>query len=318
MITDSTILILGAGASKPYGYPTALELRQEIITKFLPLYKKFFDTNDQKLYPDNHPLIRTLTQLIDVFKKSSTSSIDLFLSRNKSYYKIGKEIISFLLANYEMESKFREDIVDRKYDWYFALYNILTQDIVNPDDIDKFNDNKISIITFNYDRSFENFIYESLLNSFTTKREEINNLVKKLKILHVYGKLAPLPWENINGVGYQSSQLQDSPGRYSDNIQIIYEERESVREEILNLINEAQNIFFLGFGYAKENLEAIGLNRPILKKGHNIWGTALGLTDNEIIKNISLIRTNNPHVAYEKFHIENCDSLTLLRDYLIY
>jgi len=34
MNLKSTILILGAGASKPYGYPTAGELRNDIIKEY--------------------------------------------------------------------------------------------------------------------------------------------------------------------------------------------------------------------------------------------------------------------------------------------
>jgi hypothetical protein len=318
LITENTIFILGAGASKPYGYPTALELREEIITNYLSIYKRFISDNYQNSDFDNHPYIKKLTHLIDTFKKSSTSSIDLFLSRNNSFYEIGKQVISFILANYEMESKFREDIIDRKYDWYFALYNLLTKDIVKSDDITKFNDNKISIVTFNYDRSFEHFLHESLLNSFISKRSEINNIIKKFRIIHVYGKLASLPWEDNYGVAYKASHLKQSSDEYASNIKIIYEERESAKEEITTLISESKNIFFLGFGYAQENLEAIGLNKPILNKGQRIYGTALGLTENEIIKNVSLIRANNGHIDSEKFHFENSDSLTLIRDYLKY
>ena len=34
MIKDKTVLILGAGASVPYGYPTMDKLRNDIIEKF--------------------------------------------------------------------------------------------------------------------------------------------------------------------------------------------------------------------------------------------------------------------------------------------
>ena len=42
MITEKTVFILGAGASKPYGFPTALELRKDIIYKFPNLYKNAY------------------------------------------------------------------------------------------------------------------------------------------------------------------------------------------------------------------------------------------------------------------------------------
>ncbi|MDR3593828.1 hypothetical protein [Clostridium sp.] len=318
MISENTVLILGAGASKPYGYPTALELREEIINRFLPLFKKFARENNKDSDFDNHPYTKKVSQIIESFKKSSTSSIDLFLSRNKSFYVNGKEIITFLLANYEIESKFREDLKDRKYDWYFYLYNILTKDITTPDNISKFIENKISIITFNYDRSFEHFIYESLYNSFISKRDEINNIMNNLKIIHVYGKLAPLPWENGGGLDYRSNKIKDYFEDNSKNLIIIYEERQAVREEITKIITEAKNIYFLGFGYAEENLEAIGLNKMVFRTEQRIYGTAMGLMEMEIAKNVSVLRKNSLGMIVEKFQLENCDSLTLLRNNLVY
>ena len=222
------MLILGAGASKPYGYPTALELRKEIITNLIPRLKYYNDEHNKTADFDNEPYIKKIKGMISVFKNSSTSSIDLFLSRNNKYYVHGKQVITFLLANYELESNFREDIKESKYDWYFNLYEVLTKGIISPDDVPKFSENKISIITFNYDRSFEHFIYDSLINSFTSKREEIHKLMQNFKVIHVYGKLADLPWESVDGVDYRSTHIRDFYDEYCKNIQIIYDERKTI------------------------------------------------------------------------------------------
>jgi len=39
---------------------------------------------------------------------------------------------------------------------------VMTKEIINPEEINKFSDNKLSVISFNYDRSFENYFYESM------------------------------------------------------------------------------------------------------------------------------------------------------------
>ena len=316
MISENTVLILGAGASKPYGYPTALELRREIINNLIPLLKKYSEDGNKSEGFDTHPYIKKIQELINVFKYSSTNSIDLFLSRNKEYQDIGKQIITFLLANYELGSKFREDIIDNNCDWYFFIYEILTRGIFNSDEISKFAENKVTIITFNYDRSFEHFLYESLQYSFKGKQNEINELMLNFNIIHVYGKIAPLNWESSEGVKYRDSLLRDYYADYFKNIQIIYEERESKVEKIIEAISNANKIFFLGFGYAEENLKAIGLDKPILKKHQRVFGTAFNLTDSEIIKNSYLLRSANIHMMIEKFQLYNCDSLVLLRNHL--
>ena len=308
MISNSAVLIVGAGASKPYGYPTALELRESLIKDLIPLLSKM-GGNEKNISP-------RLLKLIEAFNKSSTSSIDLFLTRNKGFMELGKAAITFLLANYEIGSKFREEIVDRKYDWYFELYNTLTKSIINPEDISKFTQNHISIITFNYDRSLEHFIYESLVNSFRTKVKEINELMLSFNIVHVYGKLAPLPWENPEGIEYGNNVLKEYFFDFSKNIQIIYDERKTKPEETMELISNATNIFFLGFGYSEENLEAIGFDKLFLKPHQQIYGTAYHLTESEVRKNVKLLRSKNTHMDSNKFKLEDCDCRMLLRNYL--
>ena len=115
---------------------------------------------------------------------------------------------------------------------------------------------------------------------------------------------------------YRAKELRDYFADYSQNLQIIYEERKSKTEEIINIISNAQRIFFLGFGYAEENLAAIGFNQPILKREQRIFGTAFNLTEQEILKHSYKLREKNNHMIIEKFHLENCDSLMLLRNHL--
>ena len=315
MISEETVLILGAGASKPYGFPTALELRKDIIFNTIPLLKKYAAENRPSDDFENHPYVKRVKDFIEIFKNSSTSSIDLFLSRNKEYYSIGKEIITLLLSNYEIESKFREEIKNTENDWYFYFYEALTRDIIKSEEILKLKENKVSIITFNYDRSLEHFIYESLLNSFRNKSNEIQEFMRVFKFIHVYGKLAPLPWESMpESEKYGSIFLRDYYANYSKNLQIIYEERKTKTEEIIEIVKKAKKIFFLGFGYAEENLTAIGFDQPILSKEQRIYGTALGLTNQEILKHAFKLRGKNNHIIIEKFHLLNCDSLMLLRN----
>jgi hypothetical protein len=316
MITDNVVLILGAGASKPYGYPTALELRKEIVNNYMMTYQDYCLRFGEINQIENEPYVAEIKSMIEIFKKSSTDSIDLFLTRNKQYYEHGKQIISLLLANYELESRFREDMDDRKYDWYTELFNMMTKEIINPEEINKFSDNKLSVITFNYDRSFEYYFYESLSHSFTSKRNEIKKIMTNFKIIHLNGKLAPLPWESNNGIYYKNQLMLQNCDEYSENINIIYDERKGNELEIKTLLNSANRIFFLGFGYGKENINALGMDETIFQQGQRIYGTAMGFTKKEIQKTISLLRAKNGHVLYERFIIEDCDSLMLLRNYL--
>lgn len=316
MITDKTVFILGAGASKPYGFPTALELRKEIIYTFPTQYV----SEDAKLKGISHDQVNVdplIIELVNTFKLSSTKSIDLFLSRNKRYLEVGKLLLTFLIGDYEAKSKFREDISNPSQDWYFEIFDVLTREISDPEKLTQvFVNNKITFITFNYDRSLEHFLYESFFNSFASKRNEIMQLMSSLKIIHVYGKLAPLPWEDPNyNFKYGKDDIYPVISDYLKNINIIYEERNEGSEDIKNEILAAKNIFILGFGYADENLKALDFSN-LLKREHRIYGTGLGLTEKEMLRIAYRLKGANQNINIESIIIDNCDSVMLLRQYL--
>jgi hypothetical protein len=316
VITDRTVFILGAGASKPYGFPTALELRKDIITKF-------YDRYSQKLAEHKNPGGRQaamepgMRELIDQFNLSATKSIDLFLSRNKKYYDFGKEIIAFLISEYEIKSKFRESVDSPNQDWYFEMFDLLTKEIYNPENlVSLINLNKVSFITFNYDRSLEHFLYTSFYNSFATKRNELKQIMPMFKFIHLYGKLAPLPWENLSpGYKYADESYFEHLDDFVGNIRIIFEDRRGNMEEAKNEILAAQRIFFLGFGYADENLDVLEFSK-LINQGQSIYGTGLGLTEKERNRIIAKLRGNKREIASSRFIIDDCDSVMLLRKYL--
>ena len=77
-------------------------------------------------------------------------------------------------------------------------------------------------------------------------------------------------------------------------------------EKAIELIETAQRIFFLGFGYAKENLEILQL--PDILENQRIYGTALGLPKREI----ATISSRFKKRSY-KPDIHSLDCLQLLR-----
>ena len=315
MITAKTVFILGAGASKPYGFPTALELRKDIIHKFPNLYKKALaELNSIESVEDR--VIERELEFINIFKNSSIESIDLFLTRNNKYYKVGKDIIIFMIAYYETQSKFREDI-EYRYDWYSLIYRALTKDITNAEELENlFYLNNVSFITFNYDRSLEYFLYESLFNSFISQRNELKKLMTSLNYIHVYGKIVPLPWENNRiTLKYGEKDFLGWIEELRPNIKIIYEERDDRLEKAKQLISEAKNIYFLGFGYADENLSVLDFNN-LLNEQHIIFGTGLGFTENELSQIEQKLKGKNSQIKYDSIIIEDLDSVMLLRKHL--
>ena len=100
MITHDTVFILGAGASKPYGFPTAWELKLDIIKNFHKRIQKIISGYNS--YLGNYEQV--LTQFINHFRDSHNVSIDLFLSRNPLFSSIGKDAIVLSLLESEKSS----------------------------------------------------------------------------------------------------------------------------------------------------------------------------------------------------------------------
>ena len=326
MINEKTVFVLGAGASCPYGYPSGKSLRKEICFDFLDQYHTFISDKEHISEPEIELALKEVKKFTDGFFKSSTKSIDKYLSRNPQYRYFGKMAIVLRILHAENKSKFREEaenVINRQHqDWYSYLFERMTEDFFNPNQYN-ISDNKIAFITFNYDRSLEQILYESLKYSFSTiNNTDIEKELNKIKITHIFGQIAKLPWQdNRSGIYYKYSINLLNLDYLVKNIRVIYDERyETTIKEARKLISEASQIFFLGFGYAKENLEILNLPE-IIKKDQKVYGTAYELTKKEIsdTNNIFIqnyIKKYSTRIVKPLYFIEDCDCLSLLKKYL--
>ncbi len=331
MIEKRTVFVLGAGASCPYGFPTARGLRSDIIANFVSRYKKLL-TDREGLgvagINSGYPRLEDGRDFEKRFDRSSTESVDLFLARNPALAEIGKMAICMSILFAEQNSHFRERVKDPNQDWYFYLFSRLSRDLTDRSGLQELSKNNVAFVTFNYDRSLEHFLYESVLNSFeeadpTTVAEQVNRLVT----IHVYGALAPLDW--------QVTDPQNAPeyGKYgalphlnlpavADNLHIVHEKKENPNiEKARERISKADRIFFLGFGYAKENLEALGLPE-VLQPMQRIYGTGMGWTQKEIHGITNQLGIGLGHSEKDRpnrssqVQIRDCDCVALLREFL--
>jgi hypothetical protein len=119
MITTPTVLVLGAGASYPYGFPTAAGLRQDICHAF-----EAPDTNASVLiasYAGGDIDRERVFEFRQAFLKSGQPSIDAFLDRRSEFLHIGKLAIAYCLIPYESEQHLYARDHQRGGDWYQYL-----------------------------------------------------------------------------------------------------------------------------------------------------------------------------------------------------
>jgi len=314
MIERKTVFILGAGASCPYGFPSGIGLREKICSSYVRDCEAYLRG---KAYEG---LVEVQLREAEEFRgkfDGSSISIDKFLAINSEFYEPGKRAIIFRILEAEQESAFREQTKHKEQDWYSWIYNQLIDEIVKKQDYSRFHENDVSFVTFNYDRSLEHILYENLVNSFNgieTARiiEELN----RIRIIHVFGQVAPLKWKDRkHGIEYGESFVDVPVDDLSENLQIVYEENNNPEvEEARNLISKAKRIFFLGFGYAKENLKI--LITPKGADGQRFYGTALRLTKKQINDVRLQLSEFSGKRSVAMNNIEDLDCVALLKEYL--
>jgi hypothetical protein len=329
MIEKRTVFVLGAGASRPYGFPTAVMLRSQILSHFQDQYLEFLGGAGEKIgatrTANGYPSLRDAQHFWECFDLSSTKSIDLFLSRNPQFEKVGKMAICLNILHAEKDSRFREQVekTEAEHDWYFYLYDRLTREATGKEDYCRFAENCVTFVTFNYDRSLEHFLFTSLLHSFggideQKAKEELN----KSPVIHVYGKPAPLPWEQDDEQKVlQYAKHVDNLASIDllgiiDNIYVVHGQRPNPNlETARRKIREAEHVFFLGFGYASENLEALGIP-GVLSTGQRLYGTAMGVAN--VTNIMSALESGlSDAQAFAKLKIDaGADCLKLLHQYL--
>lgn len=350
MKNKKTVFVLGAGASCSYGYPSGARLR-ELICFNEGFWESYFEYLRGETILDNTRKAQKrieIQKFIDIFRKSSTKSVDVFMANNPKLSSIGKYIIAYEIFRYEKNSLFAEEAIreqkrledlrksstNQAYlwgnpgflggDWYFHLYNKMIDGLVGKEKLPDFSKGNISFITFNYDRSLEQLFYISLRNTFSeVSEEEIIQTLKQLKILHVYGQIAPLKWQNLDDYVDYKQQINESILlNASQNIKTIFEEKENPElTEAKNLIKQAEKIFFLGFGYTPENLEILKI-QDRTKRETSIYGTAFGLESKEKNDIRARIKEWLPAEYLDQIEIgylktsDNMDCLKLLKNYL--
>lgn len=273
MIRRKTLLILGAGASAPYGFPTGPALMDRIVSiceesnSPARLCLRGAGVADVQLQELRAALVQT-----------QFDSIDTFLEHRKGFRDVGKLAIAAALIPWE-ESK-GLTTRNRPSHWYRLLFNALHRPT-------GFDGRNLSIISFNYDRSLEQYLLNSIQQDFGVSASDAAVKVRTARFIHPHGTLGRLPWwvsDQTDGFvrAYEDSLSPDCLKAAATEIKIVGElgSRRDIysMEHIRGTVEEAEVVGFLGFGYHLDVLQRLGIPE-VLADGRGRWvvGSAYGL-----------------------------------------
>jgi hypothetical protein len=285
MIEAPTVLVLGAGASAPFGFPTGQGLKRHICSPEFNSSRGPVSSLGSAGFD-----IEKIGDFVHALSKSGRPSVDAFLEHRDDFVEIGKAVIAASLLPIEKTKRVfhpwrynKQTVPDKQAqegNWYDQLFGVLC-DGTPFDEVDK---NDLSVITFNYDRSLEQYLFIALKNSYNKSDKECAEKLDKFPIVHVHGSLGALPWQSGTPdpsrlVPYDSEGDAAYVRRGAENIRIIPETMTDTEEfvQARDLISKASRLLFLGFGYHRTNMERLVPESVRILPKH-VMGTSLGLS----------------------------------------
>ena len=336
MIQDKTTLILGAGASCHYGFPTGEGLIKQVCTEadnLIKLYEQdqhqrhtsilqsseqLFQlvsdvfhgyTEDQKkrrkVVPQHHEneifrkdaedLKEKLFYFSSKIKQLDPLNIDTFLRDNPSLQDVGTFLIALVLLRCEVvckstpENDYNKDKKQEPNNWYRFLIHVLAA-CDNSEELKKvfLDEQKLSIITFNYDVSLEYHLYNSLkkIEKFQHDARDFMKEFSEKCIFHVYGALHQIDWNAEDpfvdfGTPFSNNddflKKAEIAIKCSKNIKTIYgrksnpedSEWEEKKKKAVQHLHDAIRLVILGYGFDDENTRLLSGGGDI--KGLKGW-----------------------------------------------
>jgi len=269
MIVKRTVLVLGAGASLDYGFPSGRNLTDKAAAALADPAGMVGGAMQELGHSP-----AAMSEFRSALKFSGSTSVDAFLEHRREFMEIGKAVIAAILIPFEDG--------DRLYrsgeHWYEYLIGKLRCPIAD------FGCNTLSVVTFNYDRSLEFYLHTCLKNSYGLDDSAAAKALETIPVIHVHGTLGRLPWQSGSGEcrAYEPQLTAPAVRAAASAIRIVheasYEDSEFVRAR--TILAAAESIVFLGFGYLAQNIERLGIDFSV---PHFLGGSAFGFKDLEQI-----------------------------------
>jgi hypothetical protein len=287
MIRVPTVFVVGAGGSKPYGFPLGRQLRDLAISNHDHLAWSFWI---EKL-----GVRAKLTEFVRQLRTSGYSSVDQ-LEQRPEFTDVGTLAIAAVLLPRESHDNLFPPSAPRNDHWYETLAGLLSVGD------DKYLQNRVTIVTFNYDRSLEEYLGSVILTRLARGRgTSLTRHFYHVPVIHVHGKLGKLG-ASLDAVKrtvpFNSSLSAEAIAVAAREIRVIHQARPDTPEFFAarKALREAERVYFLGFGYNRLNVLRLGIRRPWSAARHAkclVRGTSLGISARDWVRACNVALSGN-------------------------
>lgn len=295
MIKKNTVFVLGAGASAPYGFPCGDGLVKKILEGLSSpaTQQQWFASLVSAGTLSDHA-VRTFEDRL----RGAGRPIDQFLQDHPKYKKIGKLAIARVLMPCEDDLMLEHDRPGPKYNkggqlWYWHCFEQMrrSRSRTSTSGGCQLESNNLSVITFNFDRSFERQLFRFAQENCVPDRSRTDaaRVAQRIPVYHIHGQLGAPDWlEESNSVtagnprAYGEALGDESLRQCAKQILILNEEviTGPAIEGARGALKEAKTVCFLGFSYERSNLHT--LFPEVLRGKDLVLGTAFSMDDGDL------------------------------------
>ena len=329
-MSQNSVYIIGAGASKEANLPTGHELKI-IISNLLNM--KF---NSGRLERGDHLIVEALRShvlnsneereginpyiqeahhingalplaiSIDNFIDSQRGNIKLALCGKlaivRSILKAEKDSTMYF-EKYSSNPEINFSSLDKT--WYLSFFQLLTENCELSEIEERFK--SVTLIVFNYDRCIEHFIFNALKKYYHVTDVDAANLVKYIKIYHPYGSVGSLPWQDEKtkiefGAEVNANELLS----LTNKIKTFTEGTDPNASDIISIKKHvciATKLVFIGFAYHKLNMDLIAPKKCEGPGAMSCYATAYGISKSDT--NIINQQLSNLHKNHISVYLSN-------------
>jgi len=295
MTNNETVLVLGAGASAPFGYPLGSALIENIVRGLDSIPDDFYPNFSNTLHSFDFlnspytaivnyawsqgttPIPSEFIQSVKPWKTlgvelhhTSHQSIDEFARTNPRLNKVVKLLIALEIARVGFDKSSIKNnrllvtprlTANARANWHGKLVAHLRRAHRSAEEFR--NSSPLTIVTFNYDHSLEDFLEKELHRAELYADLKIDEAVN---IIHVHGVLkmtqSPSPTTPL-AIHFGKCLMAAA-----EDFLVIDDKRNHKRDHqdpatfAKHLLEQAGHIVTIGFDFHPPNVDLIGLNKP--------------------------------------------------------